>query len=100
VRIVEGDLGTLDADELAAATGGVRELIHAAAEVRHYGPDDRYATNNVAPTSLLARLALDRGWRMAHMSTLSAVGPAPGDGPLVTLREEDFDRGENFDSPY
>ncbi|RKT07730.1 thioester reductase-like protein [Streptomyces sp. 3211.6] len=100
VRIIEGDLSTIGPDELAASTEGVRELIHAAAEVRHYGPDDRYAANNIAPTALLARLALERGWRMAHMSTLSAVGPAPGDGPLVTLREDDFDRGENFDSPY
>ncbi|MER5808532.1 condensation domain-containing protein [Streptomyces sp. NPDC002033] len=100
VRIIEGDLSTLGKDALAAATEGVREVIHAAAEVRHYGPDDHYAANNIAPTALLVALALDRGWRMAHMSTLSAVGPAAGDGPTVILTEEDFDRGESFDSPY
>ncbi|MDX3533888.1 condensation domain-containing protein [Streptomyces sp. MB09-01] len=100
VRIIEGDLGTISPEELAAATEGVREVIHAAAEVRHYGRDDHYSTNNIVPTAMLAHLALARGWRMAHMSTLAAVGPAPGDGPLVTLREDDFDRGEAFDSPY
>lgn len=100
VRIIEGDLSTISADELAGATEGVQEVIHAAAEVRHFGRDDHYSANNIAPTAMLAALALARGWRMAHMSTLSAVGPASGDGPLVTLREDDFDRGEEFDSPY
>ncbi|WP_445269875.1 condensation domain-containing protein [Streptomyces sp. DSM 41634] len=100
VRIIEGDLAAISPEELAAATEGVGEVIHAAAEVRHYGRDDHYSANNIVPTAMLAHLALARGWRMAHMSTLAAVGPAPGDGPLVTLREDDFDRGEAFDSPY
>lgn len=49
---------------------------------------------------MLAGLALERGWRMVHISTSTAVGAAPGDGPAVTLREEDFGRGEDFDNPY
>ncbi|MGW3638425.1 condensation domain-containing protein [Streptomyces sp. NPDC005131] len=100
VRIIEGDLSTIGAGELADSTEAVREVIHAAAEVRHYGRDDHYSANNIGPTAMLADLALARGWRMTHMSTLSAVGPAAGDGPSVTLREDDFDRGEEFDSPY
>ena len=100
VRIIEADLSTLTAEELGRQTGNVEEVFHAAAEVRHYGDAEHYAATNVQPTAMLAELARARGWRMAHMSTLAAVGPAPDDGTLITLRENDFDRGEVFDSPY
>jgi len=100
VTVIETDLNELTAGALGPALAGIGTVVHSAAESRLFGRIEDLRTSNVAPTRLLAELSLDRGWRMAHVSTATAVGAAPGDGPAVTIREEDFDRGETFGNPY
>ncbi|MFC4147954.1 condensation domain-containing protein [Micromonospora mangrovi] len=100
VTVVETDLRELTADALGTSIAGIGTIVHSAAESKMFGRIEDLRSANVAPTRLLAELALARGWRMAHVSTASAVGAAPGDGPTVTIREDDFDRGEKFDNPY
>ena len=100
VTVVEADLRELTADALGTSAAGIGTVVHSAAESRMFGRIEDLRAANVAPTRLLAELALSRGWRMAHVSTATAVGAAPGDGPTVTIREDDFDRGETFDNPY
>ena len=100
VTVVEADLRELTADALGTSVAGIGTVVHSAAESRMFGRIEDLRSANVAPTRLLAELALTHGWRMAHVSTATAVGAAPGDGPTVTIREDDFDRGETFDNPY
>ncbi|MFG1811843.1 condensation domain-containing protein [Streptomyces sp. NPDC049040] len=100
VTVVEADLRELTADALGGSIAGIGTVVHSAAESRMFGRIEDLRAANVVPTRLLADLALSRGWRMAHVSTATAVGAAPGDGPEVTIREEDFDRREEFDNPY
>ncbi|AUH44418.1 condensation domain-containing protein [Streptomyces sp. CMB-StM0423] len=100
VTVVEVDLRELTAQTLGTSIAGIGTVVHSAAESKMFGRIEDLRAANVAPTRLLAELALAHGWRMAHVSTASAVGAAPGDGRAVTVREEDFDRGENFDNPY
>lgn len=100
VSVVEADLTELDPSGLGESIAGVGSIVHCAADAKMFGRIEDFRATNVTPTRRLAELALARGWRMAHVSTATAVGAAPGDGPSVTLREDDFDRGERFDNPY
>ncbi|MEH0927110.1 condensation domain-containing protein [Micromonospora sp. CPCC 205558] len=100
VTVVETDLRELTAEALSTSITGIGTVVHSAAESKMFGRLEDLRSANVVPTRLLAELALARGWRMVHVSTASAVGAAPGDGPTVTIHEDDFDRGEQFDNPY
>lgn len=100
VTVIGADLSELDPGGLGPAIANVGTLVHSAAEARMFGRIEDFRAVNVTPTRRLAELALARGWRMAHVSTAVAVGAAPGDGPAITLCEDDFDRGESFDNPY
>jgi thioester reductase-like protein len=100
VEVIEADLREWDPAAAGSALDAVGLVVHSAADSRMFGRIEDFRAINVAPTIRLAELARARGWHFAHVSTASAVAAAPGDGPAITLREEDFDRGEEFDNPY
>ena len=100
VTVIEADLSELDPGRLGPSLANVGTVIHSAAEARMFGRLEDFRASNVTPTRQLTELALAHDWHMAHVSTATAVGAAPGDGPAVTLCEDDFDRGEDFDNPY
>jgi thioester reductase-like protein len=100
VTVIGTDLNDLDPGRLEPATANVGTVVHSAAETKMFGRIEDFRAVNVTPTRRLAELARARGWHMAHVSTAVAVGAAPGDGPAITLCEDDFDRGEDFGNPY
>ena len=83
VELAMGDL--VSGEGLASALTGADTVIHLAGVTKALSADDYYA-GNVTATENLARavagILSHTGIRMVHVSSLAAIGPAPGATPV------------------
>jgi nucleoside-diphosphate-sugar epimerase len=79
VEAVSGDLAT--GEGLADAVRDVDTIIHIAGVIKALTPADYYRGNTLA-TENLARVAVGRGIRFVHMSSLAVCGPSPAEGSV------------------
>ncbi|WP_337913308.1 amino acid adenylation domain-containing protein [Paenibacillus arenosi] len=105
IHVINGNLsvprfGMGDADyyQLAAE---VDCIVHAAANVKHYGPYEAFERNNVTATKHLIQFALDVQSKVFHhISTMSVgMGTIPGKEAIL-FTENDLDIGQQFDNYY
>jgi thioester reductase-like protein len=102
VVVVDSDLAVEESVEpiAAASVGSIGLVLHAAADIRHFGRLEDFERINVGGTRRLIDLSRHNGWRFAFISTLSVVGSAPSDPIRLVFTERDFDRGQVIDNPY
>ncbi|WP_245583620.1 non-ribosomal peptide synthetase [Paenibacillus assamensis] len=76
-------------------------IVHAAANVKHYGPYEAFERNNVTATKHLIQFALDVQSKVFHhISTMSVgMGTIPGTEAIL-FTENDLDVGQQFDNYY
>lgn len=80
VEAVSGDLAT--GEGLAEAVRGADTIVHIAGVIKALTPDDYYRGNAHA-TENLARVAVGRGARFVHVSSLAVCGPNPAEGSVT-----------------
>ena len=107
IEIVNGDITLkhfgISAPEYERLTDRVDMVIHCAADVRHYAPNDELALTNTFGTENCIAFARDAAAAMIHISTISVAGEYIMDAPglPVFYSERDLDMGQNWmDNPY
>ena len=77
----------------------VDTVIHCAANVSHYAPQDALWEVNVEGTRRVLRYCLRRGVHLLHLSTMS-IGGIDKEGHFIQLSEQEYYRGQSFVEPY
>ena len=99
IEVVTGDLcdnGTWQ----ALAGRGITQVIHCAADVRHFAPEGEVRRALLTATAHLADFCQAEGAALVHISTVSVAGwRAPGDEPSV-LTEDRLYVGQRFHDQY
>lgn len=97
---VTGDV--TDADSLRSLPKDVQTVIHAAANVKHYGEYFEFERMNVTGTKNMLEYADAMHARFVHISTTSVGGMALNEsgGKRVRFAETNFYIGQNLDNVY
>lgn len=77
----------------------VDTVIHCAANVNHYAPQEALWAVNVEGTRRVLHYCLRHGIHLLHLSTLS-VGGIDEEGRFLSLTEQEYYRGQSFVEPY
>ena len=102
LEVLPGDLTRpqlgLSDETLAALTGSLSHIVHAAADVRHYAADPMPEEINVRGTGRVIALARATGAALAYVSTISISGDYLERSPdePAGFDENDFDIGQNW----
>lgn len=105
IHLVNGELSAerfgLGAEEYERLAGGIDCIVHAAANVKHYGRYDEFVQSNVTATERLVELALERTPKaFHHVSTMSVgMGSIEGRGEVL-FTEDDGDLGQQHHNVY
>ncbi len=87
-----------DPKQLELLDSQVSTILHAAADVRHYAPQEASLAVNVDGVSHGLALAKDFSARFLQVSTVSIAGdgPRPGNAPTPDFYEQDYDIGQDW----
>ncbi|UHA75798.1 amino acid adenylation domain-containing protein [Paenibacillus sp. 481] len=87
-----------DYDYLAQA---IDAIIHAAANVKHYGHYSEFVLNNVTATEHLLQLAAAKRHKSFHHVSTMSLGMGTIEGQTAALfTEDDLDMGQRYDNYY
>ena len=102
VRVIHGDLSLpkfgLSEPDYAKLLQSVRLVIHAAGNVKHYGPYREFYEGNVLPAKHLAAFCRENGAKLIHCSTTSILGGTPKG--KACFDERDFYVGQPLENVY
>ncbi|GAC42806.1 thioester reductase domain-containing protein, partial [Paenibacillus popilliae] len=105
IHLVNGELSAerlgLEVENYERLAGEVDCIVHAAANVKHYGQYDEFVRSNVTATERLIELALERTPKAFHHVSTMSVGMGTIEGRAeVLFTEDDGDLGQQHLNVY
>ncbi len=105
IHLVNGELSAerfgLEAEEYERLAGGIDCIVHAAANVKHYGHYDEFVLSNVTQRKRLVELALERTPKAFHHVSTMSVGMGSIEGCAeVLFTEDDGDLDQQHHNVY
>ena len=103
ITVLKGDISApglgMSHEEYTDVAGRIKEIYHAAADVRHYASDtEKYMDTNVEGTRNMIRLAEEAGAAFYYMSTCSVGGEQLREsGRSAVFTEADYDIGQRWE---
>ena len=101
-RVICGDLSLprfgLSESEYEELLQSIRLIIHAAGNVKHFGPYQEFYEGNVLPVKHLVDFCKENGAKLIHCSTTSILGGTPAG--KISFDEHDFYVGQPLENVY